>query len=170
MLLEGADDRDRLRAVLSLLSGSEPLECDTVSWLRRAIRGHYGGEGCALDISSTEEAEFWAELQRRYPENAALCLTAADARYLSGSGEPSETLQLFARAFELEPSRVFDVEGEASAALQESEIAPEYWTAYTRALLEREGAEALAEWLPELREIFADDPDGLRRVEQALQL
>ena len=166
---EAPDDQTRLRAVLTLLDGTVVLERDTASWLINGIRGHYGGEGYALDVTSDEEAAFWLELHRRYPDRAGLCRTAADALLMSNRGDFAEALRLFIAAFELDPAQVYKVGGEVSEALQESELAPEYWTAVGRMVLAEQGATALAEWLEELREdLGVSDPEGLRRIEQAL--
>ena len=166
---DAPDDQTRLREILALLDGTVVLERDTSSWLINGIRGHYGGEGYALDVSSDEEAAFWLELHRRYPDRAPLCRTAADALLMSNRGDFSQALRLFITAFELDPAQVYKVGGEVSEALQESELAPEYWTAVGRTVLAEQGPAALAEWLAELREdLGVSNPDGVRRIEQAL--
>src|SRR5688572_25977282 len=98
ILLDGAAEHDyaRLRAVLEYLDGRRALEEDTVRWLRRGLRGHYGGEGYVLAVSPGEEARFWHELHRRYPADASLCFTAADALYLA-AGDRTEAFCLFLR-------------------------------------------------------------------------
>lgn len=81
MLAKKVGDHSRLKAVLEFLAGSDPIQDDTVTWLRRGIRGHYGGEGYVLNVTAQEEAAFWLTLHERYPTNAWLCFVAADARF-----------------------------------------------------------------------------------------
>jgi hypothetical protein len=118
LLADDGSDQDRLHHVLEFLTGTEPIEDDTVRWLRCGIRGHYGGEGYVLDISDDEEAAFWEMLRVKYPQNAWLCFVAADAKFFL---DTSASLELFIRAIEMEPSLIYKLGGEVWETIQASE-------------------------------------------------
>jgi hypothetical protein len=163
MLTKNVDDRNRLSALLDYLDGGGPIRDDTVQWLRRGIRGHYGGEGYVLDVPAKEEAEFWLTLHRRYPDNACLCFVAADARF---GWDTPEALRLFFRAFELDSSLVHELEGGVCEFIGNSEHRLGLELVRLSDAVKKGDMHYLREVLPELRDEFREDAGALKRIEQ----
>jgi hypothetical protein len=165
MLAEKIGDQDRLDAVLDFLDGREPISDDTVQWLRRGIRGHYGGEGNVLDVSAESEASFSLTLHDNYPNNAWLCFVAADARF--GCGYP-EALHLFFRAFELDSSLVHKLGGDVCEFIADSEYRFDMELIRLADAVSRKDTCYLHETLAEFRREYREDMNALRRIEQVV--
>ena len=163
MLARKVGDRNRLGAVLDFLDGSDPISDDTVQWLRRGIRGHYGGEGYVLNVPDKDEAAFWLALHQPSPENAWLCFVAADAR--SGWDDP-EAIRLFFRSFELDASLVHELEGWVCNVIGESEYRLDLALIRLAEAVKKNDANDLHTKLTELRFEYREDPEALRRIEQ----
>jgi tetratricopeptide (TPR) repeat protein len=165
LLREASDDSSRLTSVLEILDGRDEIGADTVEWLRRGIRGHYGGENYVLDVSRQEETDFWMELAARYPKSATLSFVAA------GSLFPSEgALRMFLKSFELNPELVWELGGDVSEAFAESEHAAHCELFRLRSDLEAGNTEEALETVEQFREMFGHDEQALRKLEHTLAI
>lgn len=111
LLDEGLTDQVRVKAAREALHGDDHLERDTFIWLKAVLRGHYGIEHTAAELTPEEQLGFWEVLSARFPENAELRLVHADALLLVGRVEPA--LDLFLRSFEQVPALIFEMSNES---------------------------------------------------------
>ncbi len=160
---DSPDDLSRLSAVLGVLDGIVPIEDDTILWLWRGIRGHYGGEGYVLEVTPEDETEFWLELASRYPRSEVLRFVAADALF-PGDG----SLEMFLEAFEINPRLVWELEGSVAEAFSESERAATCELYRVRCDITDGDKDEIDEAIDDFREIFKNDPEALRQLDEIL--
>ena len=169
LLVEDITDKARLVEILKILNGVIPIFDDTAEFLNRGIRGHYGGEGYALDVTWQEEAAFWYTLHLRFPEHAKLCLIAADAAYLAH--QPND-LQLFSRALELDPSLISKLEGSVTNKILDSGASPirlQYELILLRHAVKQHDQDYISEVESELRVLFRENAIALQEIDKAIK-
>lgn len=169
LLDESIDDRARVQAILELLSRDDRLERDTLIWLKRVLRGHYGIEYAAADLDESEQLRFWGSLASHFRGDVPLALLHADALLLAG--ESRRALDVFNDCFEADPTTMFDVGGEVGEMMQEEGGQP--WFRYRLAMLRNavnDGDEELVSELDaELRAERAGDAAALAAIDRALE-
>lgn len=169
LLDESVDDRARVRAILDLLLRDARLERDTLVWLKTVLRGHYGIEYAAADLSEDEQLRFWEALAGHFHGNADTMLGLIHADALLLAGELPRALRAFNDCFEADPSTVSDVGGEVGDLMAEE--GGEHYFRYRLALLRqamKNGDDDLVmEIEAELRAERAGDTEALAAVDRA---
>lgn len=169
LLDEGLPDRGRAQAILDVLLRDSQLERDTLVWLKTVLRGHYGIEYAASDLSADEQLRFWGTLANHFRGDTALGLIHADALLLAGALR--RALEAFNDCFEADPATISDVGGEVGEMMAEEGGEP--WFRYRLSLMrsaKRRGDDDLVTELEtELRAESAGDEASLRAIERALE-
>jgi len=156
------DDRRKLEQITTFLRGATQLHDDTVAYLKRGIRGHYGGEGYVFGIDAEEEMHFWSELHDLFPEHAGLTFVAADAAY--AVDEP-RALVMFLDCFAREPEMVYQLEGAVVGSFLDSvELCLPYELALLKATVAEGDVEEIHECEKELMATYASDTQALYRI------
>lgn len=167
LLDEGLDDRARVQTILDLVLRDAQLERDTLVWLKTVLRGHYGIEYAATELSDDEQLRFWGALADHFRENTKLGLIHADALLLAGKLQ--RALHAFNDCFEADPSTVSDVGGEVGDIMAEE--GGEHYFRYRLALLRqamKNGDDDLvAEIEAELRAERAGDAEAIAAIDRA---
>jgi len=163
-------DSQKLDQTISYLKTAQALDDDTLSLLKRGIRGPYGSEGITLTVTSKEETEFWLSLHHLFPNIGKLTLVAAEANLTATIAAEESYAPLFIMAIK-QLDNIYEVGGETGALILNSKYRFDYQLLFlAQALKDKDEypADAAAE-INELLGEYAFDAKKIKLIQEMIE-